>query len=108
MVTCGLCPEGEESVYIGETARNLYTRMKEHNNNRGEGSFINKHMNESHQGMEGEFEAKVTKTNKDCMSRQIREGVQILRIGGHKKLLNNKSEWHQPSIYQIQSEVVRM
>ena len=29
-IECKLCPEGRRPVYIGETARNLYTRAKEH------------------------------------------------------------------------------
>ena len=44
MVTCELCPKGDETIYIGETARNLYTRMGEHENNKGEGSFMTNHM----------------------------------------------------------------
>ena len=106
-VICKLCPNGEESLYIGETARNLYTRMNEHLNNKGEGSFITKHMNECHGGKERKFLAQITKTNKDCLSRQVREGVHIQRYGFQKRLLNTRSEWHQPSLYRIQSEIVR-
>ena len=29
-VECQLCPEGERSLYIGETSRNLFTRSREH------------------------------------------------------------------------------
>ena len=105
-VKCKLCPEGKEAVYIGETARNLYTRMKEHNSGGGEGSFIHRHLTEAHEGREGKFEAKVTKTNKDCFSRQVREGVQISQQGYKGPLMNNKSEWHQPSLYRIQCEVI--
>ena len=106
-VTCKLCPVGNEAIYIGETARNLYTRMKEHNSARGEGSFISRHLEEAHRGMEGNFEAKVTKSNKDCLSRQVREGVQISQQGSRHPLMNSKSEWNQPSIYRIQNEIVR-
>ena len=106
-VTCKLCPEGREAVYIGETARNLYFRMKEHNSSKGEGSFISRHIEEAHRGREGNFEARVTKTNKDCLSRQVREGVQISQQGHKNPLMNSKSEWHQPSLYRIQSEIVR-
>ena len=106
-VTCELCPKGEEFLYIGETARNLYTRMNEHVSNKGEGSFMTRHMSECHEGSERKFVAQVTKTNKDCLSRQVREGVHIQRYGFQHRLMNTKSEWHQPSLYRVQSEVVR-
>ena len=106
-VTCKLCPEGREAVYVGETARNLYTRMKEHCSGGGEGSFMMKHLEEAHEGREGNFEARVTKTNKDCLSRQVREGVYISQKGAKNLLMNTKSEWHQPSLYRIQSEVTK-
>ena len=104
-VKCKLCP----AVYIGETAKNLYTRMKQHHSNRGEDSFIRKHLEEAHPGVgrEGNFTAKVTNTNRDCLSRQVREGVQISQQGSRGNLMNTKSEWHQPSLYRIQSEIVR-
>ena len=96
-------------MYIGETAKNLYTRMKQHYNSRGEDSFISKHLEEAHTGMgrEGNFATKVTKTNRDCLRRQVREGVQISQQGSKRTLMNTKSEWHQPSLYKIQSEIVR-
>ena len=106
IVTCKLCPEGKEAVYIGETARNVYVRMKEHVSGGGKRSFISKHLEEFHRGMEGKFETKVTKTNKDCLSRQVREGVQISLMGAKGPLMNTKAEWHQPSLYRIQSEIV--
>ena len=56
-------------MYIGETARNLYTRMKEHYSGGGEGSSIVKHLEEKHEGREGNFVARVTRTNRDCLSR---------------------------------------
>ena len=106
-VTCKLCPKGKEAVYIGETARNLYTRMKEHYSGGGEGSFIAKHLEGSHAGQEGIFEARVTKTNKDCLSRQVREGVYISQEGSRNLLMNTKSEWHQPSLYRIQCDITK-
>ena len=108
-VKCKLCPEGQEAVYIGETAKNLYTRMKQHFNCRGADSFMSKHLEEAHGGVgrEGNFAAKVTKTNRDCLSRQVREGVQISQQGSRRTLMNTKSEWHQPSLYRIQSEIVK-
>ena len=112
-IECQLCPEGERPVYIGETSRNLYTRAKEHANNERrkageeeeESSFIRKHMEQHHQGMQSRFRAKVTRTNKDAFRRQIREGVLIRR--SRKETLNSKSEWFQPPIFQMRSEIVR-
>ena len=104
-VACELCPEERRAKYIGETSRNLYTRMGEHNNGRGDdGSFIKKHMEECHNGEVGAFVARVTHSNKDCLTRQIREGV-LIRKGRYN--MNTKSEWHQPSLYRVHSEVIR-
>ena len=107
-VLCKLCPEGREMVYIGETAKNIYTRMKQHHSGGGEDSFMAKHLNDFHEGREGDFEARVTKTNKDCLSRQVREGVYISIEGAKNLLMNTKSEWHQPSLYRIQSEITNL
>ena len=99
-----MCPEEEKSVYIGETARNLYTRTQEHEDNKDEDSFMNKHMKECHEGKERKFTARVTHTNQDCLSRQAREGVLIRRC--NKKLLNSKTEWFQSPLFRIQNKVV--
>ena len=107
MVVCKECGESEKSVYIGETARNLYTRMREHVQNKTEASFMKRHVSERHEGGEVEFEARVTKTNRDCLSRQVREGVLIQKYGSECNLMNTRSEWNQPSVYRIQSEIVR-
>ena len=107
IVECRKCQESERSVYIGETARNLYTRMKEHIQNKTESSFMKRHINEVHQGEEVDFEARVTKTNKDCLSRQVREGIHIQNYGSKYNIMNTKSEWNQPSVYRIQNEIVR-
>ena len=111
-IECQLCPEGNRPIYIGETSRNLYTRAKEHiGDERREGTeekeagFARKHMDEYHRGMESSFRARVTRTNRDSMSRQVREGVMIRR--SKKRMMNSKSEWFQPPIYSVRSEVVR-
>ena len=100
VVKCKLCPPEDEAVYIGETARNLYTRMW----TKGEG-FMKKHMAEFHEGEEEDFEPMVVKANKHCLSRQVREGVQIRRFGSHRRLMNTKSEWYQPPLYRVQNEI---
>ena len=112
-IECQLCPEGKRPVYIGETARNLYTRGKEHMNNsrnrettRDDGaSFMHRHMEDHHKGLQKKFTGKVTKANTDSFSRQVREGVYIRRC--RKEMLNSKSEWFQPPIYRVRSEIVR-
>ena len=106
-VECNLC-QGDRSVYIGESARNLYTRGSEHKqkyDSNSEGSFLTKHQQEKHRGMAAEFAAKVTGTYRDCLSRQISEGVFIRRCDA--MLMNTKSEWHQPPIWRVQSELLQ-
>ena len=68
-------------MYVGETSRNLYTRMKEHKSSREEEGFMNKHMREFHKGKEEEFIPRMDNSNKDCLTRQVKEGVKIRRYG---------------------------
>jgi hypothetical protein len=75
-----MCTPDNQSVYIGETAQNLYTRGKEHKNiyrKDSPQSFINKHHNEKHYGEVADFTAMVTGYFTDCFSRKISEGVHI-------------------------------
>ena len=105
-IECQVCPEGRKAIYIGETSNNLYTRTKQHIGRKNhEDSFINKHTEEYHQGEEVRMEARVTHTNKDCLTRQIREGILIRRCT--KPVLNSKSEWFQPPIFQLHNEIMR-
>ena len=97
--TCQQCPAEGQAVYLGETARNLYSRGREHGSNYQRGnqeSFMRKHQQEMHSGMEAEFSAKVLCSFKDCLSRQIADGVYIRR-----------AEWHQPSLWKVRSELCR-
>ena len=73
-------------MHVGETSRNIYTRMVEHTNSNREGSFITKHMAYQHEDMERKFQAKVVKTNTDCLTRQLREGVLISNYGTKYRL----------------------
>ena len=94
-----------ESVHW-ETSKNLYTRTLQHMHNKKEDeSFMDRHFQEDHGGEDRQFTAKVTHTNRDCLTRQIREGVLIRRT--QKPLLNSRTEWFQPPLFRIQSEVVR-
>ena len=104
--TCQQCPADSQAVYIGETARNLYTRGREHTSNyqkRQKESFIQKHQVDTHNGMEADFTAKVLCSYKDCLSRQTAEGVHIRRCD--KEILNSKAEWHQPALWKVRSEL---
>ena len=105
-IQCQLCPDNRKSVYIGESARNLYTRSKEHLRNYRLGnqtSFIAKHQNNEHSGIEPAFKATVTAKTRDCLSRQVREAVLLRR--SNKNVLNSKSEWHQPALFRVQQEI---
>ena len=107
---CRLCPEGDKCVYVGETSRNLFTRANEHmekyrSTKRNPDSFIKKHQLDCHHDLPADFKAMVTGSYKDCLSRQVSEAVQIRRSNGN--VLNSKSEWHQPPLWQVQSEILR-
>ena len=105
---CQLCPDGAKSVYIGESSRNLYARGKEHDdnyrNNRPK-SFMRKHQERKHNGLPGQYKARLTGNFTDCLSRQVCEGVSIRR--SPVEVLNGKTEWHQPPLWRIQAELYR-
>ena len=103
-----MCPTDKKSLYLGEIAHNLFTRGKEHVDrfrNRSEKSFMFKHQQKEHQGAQGTFTAKVTGTARDCLTRQVREAVLIRRC--KVPIMNSKTEWHQPALFRIQSEIYR-
>ena len=105
-VDCLLCPADNRSRYIGESARNLFSRGKEHlgrYRNRDKKSFMHKHQSREHQGSPGDYTAKVTGSSKDCLTRQVREAVLIRRC--QVPVLNSKTEWHQPALWQIRNEL---
>ena len=98
-----LCPDGQKSMYHGQTTRNLYTRGIDHEQNyrtQQEKSFMLKH-----QGSPGSYTANVNATAKDCLTRQVREAVHLRRIS--VPTLNGKTEWHQPALLRIQSAILR-
>ena len=107
-IECQLCPDENKSVYIGETSRNLYKRSKEHISRYRAGtttSFMVKHQASKHQGDDPSYKAKVTASTRDCLTRQVREAVLIRRT--QVNVLNGKTEWHQPALFRIQSELER-
>ena len=107
-IACQLCPDDRQAVYLGETARNLYTRGREHNRNcdkKENESFMMKHQQDRHNGAGAEYKAKVRCSFRDCLSRQIAEGVHIRRC--EKEVMNTKAEWHQPALWRVRSELSR-
>ena len=107
-ISCNMCPEDDRSVYLGETARNLYTRGREHAKNNEKKyieSFMNSHQNEQHAGVAADFHAEVVSSYRDCLSRQVSEGVHIRR--SKEKVLNSKAEWHQPALWRVRNELSR-
>ena len=107
-VECQLCPDDRKCLYIGESSRNIYTRVKEHQSsyrNRNGKSFMKKHQEKHHQGLPGSYKAKVTGSFRDCLTRQVSEGVSIRRCD--VEVMNGKSEWHQPALWRVQNELMR-
>ena len=99
---------GHKSLYLGESARNLFTRGAEHVDNcrkKSKKSFMHNHQKEEHQGVAGDYTAKVTDMTRDCLTRQVREAVLIRRC--EVPVLNSKTEWHEPALYRIQNEIYR-
>ena len=107
-MNCNQCPEADPSHYIGETSRNIFTRGKEHvdkSKTKTEDSFIVKHQQQKHNGQPANFTGEVTGAFRDCLSRQVSEGVSIRRSKGN--IMNSKSEWHQPALWRVRSEIER-
>ena len=103
---CNICEE--DVVYIGETSRNLYSRGMEHSSlyeKESPKSFLHNHQVEQHNSEPADFDVKVIKSVKDPLSRQVTEAVMIKNHTG--ELLNSKSEFHQPPIVRVRSEVIR-
>ena len=101
------CKPCEDAIYFGESHRNLYSRGREHikKYERGdESSFMFRHQVEKHGSNPVEYEMKVFKTFRDPLSRQVTEAVLIKNHQG--ELLNSKSEFHQPSLIKVRSEIV--
>ena len=93
--------------YIGETARNAYTRGLEHKtglNKKDKNSALHEHCMEEHEGRPAEFKMKVTGTyRKDPLKRQISESI---RIEETQNLLNRKDEWRQLKLPRAQLRLV--
>ena len=68
-------------------------------------SFMKKHQLYKHQGIDPDFSAAVTRRFRESLFRQVSEGVCIRR--SPDTVLNSKSEWHQPALWRIRSEITR-
>ena len=67
--------------------------------------FMFEHQCTNHSGEPESFEFKVRKLFRDPLSRQTYEAVAIRREEGD--ILNSKSEFYQPLLVQVRSEVLR-
>ena len=68
-------------------------------------SFMHRHQADKHHGIKKKIEAQAKMNFKDCLTRQIAVGVAIRR--SDKEMLNTKSVWHQPPLWQVRSELSR-
>ena len=90
------CECGDQ--YIGETARNGYSRGKEHLNslaNQSDDSVLYRHIKEKHQENSTQtpkFKMTILNTHKTTLDRQVAEAVLIGRVP-HDQLINKKNEW---------------
>ena len=99
LIECKEC----EDKYPGETSRNGHVRGIEHFEDsiskdpvRQEHSVLLRHINEKHSGRRVEFVMKIVKSfQHDPLRRQCAEAVWIKNIDP-SKLINNKTEFHQP------------
>ena len=95
------------SLYVGETARSIYERGREHwadYKSQSSDSHIYKH-HMLHHNSEGEpeFIMKVVGHHSTALSRQVGEAVRIGRRGAGS-LLNSKSEFNRCSIVRLTLE----
>ena len=92
-IKCEKCGD----IYVGETARNAYTRGKEHLKlleGRKEGSVLWRHCREKHEEERQLFNMKVTGSYRnDSMTRQIAGAVRMKNVPP-ERLMNNKTEWN--------------
>ena len=97
-------PNHPPSVYIGETARSLYERGKEHwegFKTKSENYHIFKHHQIHHDGRgEPEFLLRPIKFFRTALSRQIAEAAKIGRLG-EEVVLNSKSEYNRCKIGRL-------
>ena len=101
---CSLCKSAgsHDGQYIGETARSLYERSREHVEDAVRmktSSHIWKHWSLAHpeELSMPRFEFKVVKSHKSCLDRQIHEAIKISTDG----FLNAKCEYRQNLVKRL-------
>ena len=105
--TCELCKSvSKHSVYVGETARQLGTRVSEHLDNIEKfkkESFILEHWMDEHatEGAPPKFSFKLASKHNDPLSRQLMEAVSIREKGN----LNRRNEFSLNEIVKLQPSV---
>ena len=98
---CTIC----DDVYIGETARNLFTRGREHMmdyDKKKDNSVLYRHALTKHSESETRplFKARVTGSYNSALTRQLSEANQIELAGA--KAINTKTEWRHSQIARSQ------
>ena len=94
-VQCNECKQ----PYIGETARNAYSRGLEHNKaliKSDKNSVLHRHATETHEGRNPGYTMSVTGHHDSALTRQLTEAVKINNHSG--PMINNKQEWLHPCL----------
>ena len=105
-IECDECKD----VYIGESARNGFTRGKEHINayrNKHKSSVMFRHSTEKHGDFRGDTQFKMRITGQyrnDPTLRQVTEGTKIKNA--ETNIINTKTEWNSGGIVSV--NIVRM
>ena len=92
--------------YIGESARNGYTRGREHlqeYKNKSKNSIMHRHVNEKHSNSNREIKYKMKITGlfrNDPTLRQVTESIKIKNCDS-KHVINNKTEWNSGNIFDM-------
>ena len=99
------------SIYVGETARTVQERAREHwaaakgkSKKEVDGSHMWKHMEQYHGGGEPTFIMRVVQFHRSALSRQTGEAVRIMRRGGAGSVLNSRSEFNRCYIPRLKVE----
>ena len=94
-------------VYIGESARNVYSRGIKHEKDlsrKDKKSVLYRHVSSAHDKDDNvTFTTSVTGSYTDALTRQLSEAVKI--NNDPRTLINNKSEFHHPPVPRVQLTV---
>ena len=100
-ISCLECrQEDRKTVYLGETHRTLWDRIREHQESlrqKSESSCLSRHWEDYHGGKTPKYEVKVLKTFKSATERQVSEALAI-ESGEYDLLLNSKTEFGRNAI----------